>query len=68
MGKQCVTLLDNPPWPETLDGNVNQLCRPEKAEILQKLAVQPDFSQHQNQFGDGHAAEKITKILTEFQK
>ena len=37
-------------------------------EVLQKLAVQPDFSQHQNQFGDGHAAEKITKILTEFQK
>ena len=37
-------------------------------EVLQKLAVQPDFSQHQNQFGDWHAAEKITKILTEFQK
>ncbi|MBC8570405.1 non-hydrolyzing UDP-N-acetylglucosamine 2-epimerase [Zongyangia hominis] len=67
LGRQCITLLDNPPWPETLEGNVNQLCRPDKEEILRKLSVRPDFSRHQNQFGDGHAAEKITEILSAYQ-
>lgn len=66
LGRQCITLLDNPPWPETLDGHVNQLCRPEREEILRKLGVRPDFSKHQNQFGDGKAAEKITEILNNY--
>lgn len=64
--RPCVTLLDTPPWPETLDGNINQLCAPKVSEILAKLAVKPDFSKHNNQFGDGNAAEKITEIISQY--
>lgn len=66
--KQCLTLLDHPVWPETFEGHINQMCNPITSEILQKLAVTPDFSKRHNQFGDGHAAEKITQILSEYDK
>lgn len=62
--KPCVTLLDYPAWPETHSGNMNQLCRPLRSEILDKLNVTPDFTKQNNPFGDGHAAEKIAHIIS----
>ena len=63
MGKQCITFLDNSLWPETFDGNINQMCAAEKSEILAKLSVKPDFSKKSDAFGNGNAAEKITRII-----
>lgn len=66
MGKQCLTLLDHPLWPETFEGNINQMCKPVAGEIRERLQVAPDFSKRDNQFGNGHAAEEITKLLTNY--
>lgn len=66
MDKPCITLLENPLWPETFDGNMNQMCSPKNSDILEKLAVTPDFSKKVNQFGDGHAAEKITELISNY--
>ncbi len=65
-GVPCVTMLGKVLWPETHGGNMNQLCAPDKAEILRKLAVTPDFSQKSDAFGDGHAAGKITGLISGF--
>ena len=62
----CVTLLDVAPWPETLGGNMNQLCTPKKEEILLKLSKKVDVTQKQNVFGDGQAAQKITELIAQF--
>jgi UDP-N-acetylglucosamine 2-epimerase (non-hydrolysing)/UDP-GlcNAc3NAcA epimerase len=59
----CVTLLDNPPWPETLGGDMNQMSPPVKSEILRRLSKDADFSKKENAFGDGRAAERIVEIL-----
>lgn len=67
-GIQCVTLIDKHAWPETAGGNMNQLAKPQYADILAKLAVVPDFTQRGDAFGDGHAAEKITAILTAYER
>lgn len=64
--KPCITLLKNPLWAETFDGMMNQICSPISSEILEKLAVVPDFSKKVNQFGDGHAAEKITQLISNY--
>jgi UDP-N-acetylglucosamine 2-epimerase (non-hydrolysing)/UDP-GlcNAc3NAcA epimerase len=62
----CVTLLDFPPWPETLAGNMNQLCKPQKDDILEKLGKKIDVSMKTDVFGDGRAARKITELIAEF--
>ena len=36
--KPCVTVLDYVGWPETMVNGYNQLARPEKADILEKLS------------------------------
>ena len=64
----CVTLLENPCWPETLAGNMNQLCAATEQAILSALAVVPDFSNQGAPFGDGRAAHKITAILTGYKE
>lgn len=68
LDKQCVTILDNDVWPETKNGNMNQLSCADSKEILSKLSVKPDFSKKGSPFGDGHAAKKIVNILSRFFK
>ena len=62
-GQQCVTLLDFVVWPETMRGGWNRLCKPEKSEIIRKLAEEPSEEADATAFGDGHAAEKIAEVL-----
>lgn len=62
-GKKCVTILDFVVWPETMVGNRNVLSRPKADEILEKLAEEQMVDESYKPFGDGHAAEKIVKIL-----
>jgi len=63
----CITLLDYPPWPETLSGSWNQLCSPNKEEILSRLSITPESERNENPFGDGTAAQKITRLITQFE-
>ena len=64
-GKQCVTVLDFVVWPETIVGNRNQLAKPQCADILNKLSAEQVVDTAYLPFGDGHAGEKIVKILLE---
>lgn len=63
-GKQCVTVFDNVIWPETMVSNRNQLAKPNKADILNKLSKKQEIDYDYQPFGDGHSAERIcTKLI-----
>ena len=64
--KPCVTVLDYVGWPETMVNGYNQLARPEKADILEKLSRPAVFDPDYQPFGDGHSAEKIVSRIREF--
>lgn len=64
--KPCVTIFKQADWPETMVHNCNQLAKPEKDDILEKLRVPVQFDSAYQPFGDGHSAEKIVKIMREF--
>lgn len=64
--KPCVTVFDRVIWPETMEGRCNQLARPEKADILEKLGASVQFDPAYRPFGDGHAAEKIVEAIRRF--
>ena len=65
-GKPCVTVLDFVVWPETMKDGCNQLAKPDKADILEKLSASVTFDPAYRPFGDGHSAEKIVEIIKEF--
>lgn len=65
-GKPCVTVFDYAAWPETMVNNCNQLAKPNKADILNKLGAEVLFDPAYQPFGDGHSAEKIVKQIKEF--
>lgn len=64
--KQCVTVFDCVAWPETMVNGCNQLAKPEKKDILSKLAIKAEFDPAYCPFGDGHAAEKIVGWIQDF--
>lgn len=64
-GVQCVLVMDYVVWPETMVDNRNQLARPDRADILEKLSREQHIDPDYRPFGDGHAAEKICQIITE---
>ncbi len=57
--KPCVTVLDFVVWPETMKDGCNRLAKPQKSDILEKLANPPKFDDAYRPFGDGHSAAKI---------
>lgn len=61
--KQCVTVFNNVVWPETMVSNRNQLAKPDKADILNKLNKKQEIDEDYQPFGDGHSAEKICAEL-----
>ncbi len=63
--KPCVTVFDYVGWPETMVNNCNQLAKPDKTDILQKLSANITFPSA-CPFGDGHSAEKIVEKIKEF--
>ncbi|MCF2595528.1 non-hydrolyzing UDP-N-acetylglucosamine 2-epimerase [Pseudoflavonifractor phocaeensis] len=65
-GKSCVTVLDFVVWPETMKDHCNQLAKPDKADILEKLSASVTFDPAYQPFGDGHSAEKIVEKIKEF--
>ena len=62
-GVQCLFIFDHVAWPETMVGNRNQLAKPDKEDILQKLSAEQTVDPDYQPFGDGHAAEKICDVL-----
>lgn len=47
-----------------MTGKRNQLSKPNKEEILEKLSVEQLIGQDEHPFGNGDAAEKIIKIIS----
>ena len=68
LDKQCVSIFNSVAWPETMCGNMNQLSPADSKEILAKLTVKPELARKGFPFGDGHAAEKIVAVLSQFAK
>lgn len=66
-GKQCVTVFDYVVWPETMVDNRNQLSKPDKKEILEKISVQQTIKEN-DAFGDGKSAIKIVDIIDDYIK
>ena len=64
--KPCVTVLDFVVWPETMKDRCNQLAKPDRGDILEKLSRTVTFNPNYQPFGDGHAAEKIVAKIKEF--
>lgn len=67
-GKPCVTVFDYVSSPETMVNNCNQLAKPDKADILEKLRAETYFDPTYHPFGDGHSADQIVKRIKEFLK
>lgn len=65
-GKPCVTVFDYVGWPETMVNRCNQLAKPDRADILEKLGMEVRFDPKYQPFGDGHSAEKIVEKIKEF--
>jgi UDP-N-acetylglucosamine 2-epimerase (non-hydrolysing) len=62
----CVTLRDNTERPETLEVGSNVLAGTDPHEIVEKTRLMLSSDKHwQNPFGDGHAGERIIRILGE---
>lgn len=66
-GVQCVFVLDYVVWPETMVGNRNQLAKADRYDIISKLSADQTIDPAYHPFGDGHAAEKICKIITDWE-
>ncbi len=64
-GVQCVFVLDYVVWPETMVGNRNQLVKADHKDILEKLSATQTIDPEYQPFGDGHAAEKICRIISD---
>lgn len=65
-GKPCVTVFDYVFWPETMADNCNQLAKPDRDDILEKLGAEILFDPAYQPFGDGHSAEKIVEHIKEY--
>ncbi len=65
---QCVFILDYVVWPETMTGNRNQLAKADYKDILKKLSKEQTIDPAYQPFGNGHAAEKIVKIIGEWER
>ena len=62
-GKQCVTVFNDVIWPETMVSNRNQLAKPDKNDILEKLNKRQIVDDGYQPFGDGHSSEMICSEL-----
>lgn len=67
-GKPCVTVFDYVCWPETMVNQCNQLAKPDRADILDKLSASVTFDPSYQPFGGGHSAEKIVESILQFLK
>ena len=64
LGKPCVTLRDSTEWTETVDAGWNVLVGSDSKRIAAAIGSFRPNGERPDLFGDGHAAEKITALLT----
>lgn len=64
--KACVTVFDYVAWPETMINNCNQLAKPDRNDILEKLSVTVSFDEDYHPFGDGCSAKKIAQCIFDY--
>jgi UDP-N-acetylglucosamine 2-epimerase len=65
-GVPCITLREETEWVETLEGGWNRPVGTATQNILNGVAAPRPTGTKSAAFGDGHAAEKIAKILDTF--
>jgi UDP-N-acetylglucosamine 2-epimerase (non-hydrolysing) len=65
-GVPCITLRDDTEWIETVEDGWNALVGSEPEDILDALEKFNPAGTKSKSFGDGHAAEKIARILDKF--
>lgn len=59
-----VTVRDQTEWVETLAGNHNILCKPQKSDILEKVYCREIAAGDRPPlYGDGHSARKICEVI-----
>jgi UDP-GlcNAc3NAcA epimerase len=68
LGKPCITLRTETEWLETLHGGWNTVTGTDPDGILSAVYLPPPSEDRKNAFGNGHAAEKIARILFESSK
>jgi UDP-GlcNAc3NAcA epimerase len=63
LGIPCITLRPETEWTETVDAGWNIVADLDKGKILNCLEAFDRTQERPSYFGDGNAAERITKIL-----
>ncbi len=63
MNRPCITMRDETEWVETVENGWNIIVGTDKAKILDGIINFMPNKPQANIFGDGHAAEKILKII-----
>lgn len=63
LGVPCITLRNETEWTETQNNQWNILAGTDPEKIIHGLNVSPPSEPDRNEFGDGHAAEKIIRCL-----
>ena len=58
-----ITMRPETEWTETVDDGWNILVGAEKEKIMAAIANFNPHHQHNNHYGDGHASEKIARLL-----
>jgi len=66
--KKCVFVFDHIVWPETMVDGRNVLAKPEKDDILNKLAQPQYIDKEYRPFGDGHAVRIICSEILHIKK
>lgn len=59
----CITLRDETEWVETVEAGWNILTGADKQKIINAVQNFTPPTEHPALYGDGHAAEKIVKII-----
>ncbi|MGI0149480.1 MAG: non-hydrolyzing UDP-N-acetylglucosamine 2-epimerase [Thermoplasmata archaeon] len=65
-GVPCITLRDETEWIETLEDGWNALVGTDTEDILDAIERFNPAGTKSKSFGDGHAAERIARILDKF--
>jgi len=64
----CVTLRENTEWVETVEDGWNVLVGAERSKIIEETAKAGGRDRkHSARFGDGHTAERIAAIITDYE-
>ncbi len=68
LGVPCVTLRENTEWVETVEDGWNVLTGADRDRIVAEAERAGSARRrHSARFGDGHAAERIAAIITEYE-